>query len=73
MSEGIRSGVNWMRFSKMPRIVPSVIDELGLGKARRADEQRMAAGQNRDDRVFDDLFLAEDDLPDFGALIVSGW
>jgi hypothetical protein len=37
------------------------LDQLGLGKARHADEQRMAAGQKRHQCALDDAFLAEDD------------
>ena len=39
--------------------------ELGLGKARHADEQAMAARQDRDQRIVDDRLLAEDDAPRF--------
>ncbi len=39
-------------------------DELGLGEARHADEQAMAAGQQSDERFLDDLPLAEDDGAD---------
>ncbi len=35
-------------------------DELGLGKARNADQQRVAACEQRDQRALDDAFLAED-------------
>ena len=36
-------------------------DQLGLGEAGNADQQRMAAGQDRHQRVFDHPVLAEDD------------
>jgi hypothetical protein len=35
-------------------------DQLGLGKARHADEERMATGQHCDERALDDVFLTED-------------
>ena len=40
------------------------LDQLGLGEAGHADQQRMAAGQQRHQRAFDDAFLAEDDPAD---------
>ena len=42
------------------------LDQLGLGEARHADQQRMAAGQHRDQRAIDHAFLAEDDRADRG-------
>jgi hypothetical protein len=66
MSDGIRSGVNWMRRACRPSTVPMRIDQLGLGEARDADQQRMAAGQHRDQRVIDHLLLTEDDVADRG-------
>lgn len=38
--------------------------QLGLGEAGHADQQRMAAGQHRDDGPFHHLLLAEDDGAD---------
>ena len=43
------------------------IDELGLGEAGHADEQAVAAGQQRDEHLLDDLRLAEDHRTDGGA------
>ena len=36
-------------------------DQLGLGEAGNPDQQRMTAGQDRHQGVFDHPFLAEDD------------
>jgi len=36
------------------------LDQLGLGQPRNADEQAVAAGQNRDEGAVDDRFLAVD-------------
>ena len=36
-------------------------DQLGLGEAGHADQQRMTAGQDRDQGIFDHPVLAEDD------------
>ena len=41
-------------------------DEQRLGQARHADEQRVAAGENRDEHFLDDVLLADDDLGEFG-------
>jgi hypothetical protein len=64
MSDGIRSGVNWMRLELSPRTVPSVVDQLGLGEAGHADQQRMTPGQDREEGLLDDAFLSEDDIRD---------
>ena len=47
-----------------PQHLAERLDELGLGEARHADEQRMAAAEQRHERLLDDLLLAEDDPPD---------
>jgi hypothetical protein len=38
------------------------IDQLGLGEARDADQEDVAARQDRDQRLLNRLLLAEDDL-----------
>ena len=38
------------------------VDELGLGEARHADEEAVAAGKHRGQRPLDDRLLPEDDL-----------
>ena len=55
MSDGIRSGVNWMRENCAPRIVASVLMVKRLGRARNALDQRVALGQHGDEDLFDDL------------------
>ena len=42
-------------------------DELGLGKSRNADKQRVPAGKYREQRLLDDALLTENDLADLGA------
>jgi hypothetical protein len=37
-----------------------------FGETRHADQQGVAAGQNGDEHLLDDLFLADDDLAQFG-------
>jgi hypothetical protein len=43
MSEGIRSGVNWMRLKLRFSASARVADHQGLGQARHADQQRVTA------------------------------
>ena len=66
MSDGIRSGVNWMRRGIEAEHGAHGLDQLGLGEARHADQQRVAAGQHGDQRLLDHLLLAEDDRADRG-------
>ena len=60
MSEGIRSGVNWMRGNSRPNTVPSASTSFVL-ETGNADHEAVTARQDGDERVFDDLLLAEDD------------
>jgi hypothetical protein len=51
------------------------LHELGLGEARHAEQKRMAAGKDSDERLLDDFVLAEDDRADGrfrGAHILRG-
>ena len=50
------------------------LDQLGLGEAGNAEQEAMAAGQDRDERLLDHLVLAEDDGADrgFGGAHVIG-
>ncbi len=43
------------------------VDQLGLGEAGDADQQSVAAGEDGEYGVLDNLFLAEDHLADLGA------
>ena len=42
-------------------------DEQRLGQAGHADEQAVAAGEERDQQLIDGLLLADDDLAQLGA------
>ena len=44
--------------------MPERLDQPGLGQARHADQQRVAAGQQRDQGLLDHLALAENDRAD---------
>ena len=50
-----------------PQHRPQRLDELGFGQTRHADQQAMAARQQRDERLLHHLLLAEDDLAHGGA------
>ncbi len=63
-SDGIRSGVNWMRRKLTCRVRGQRAGEERLGQAGHALENHVAAGQQRDERLFDERFLANDDFLD---------
>ncbi len=67
ISDGIRSGVNWMRFAASPSTSPSVVTSLVLARPGTPTSSAVTAGQNREQRLFDDALLAEDDLGNFLA------
>ena len=62
MSDGIRSGVNWMRLNSSDRASASVRTIKRLGQPRHADQQAVAAGEDGDQQLLDHLLLADDDL-----------
>ena len=65
MSDGIRSGVNWMRLKSAETAAAQGAHEQGLGRAGDAFEQHMAVGEQPGERVLDGLVLADDGLVDF--------
>ena len=64
MSDGIRSGVNWMRLKSKIQDLGERADQQRLGQPRHADEQAVAAGEQGDQEFLDDSVLADDDLAD---------
>ena len=62
MSPGMRSGVNWMRLNERSQRVRERADEERLGQAGHADEQGVAAREQRHQQPLDGLVLP-DDLP----------
>ena len=64
MSDGIMSGVNWMRRNDRLKIRATVRDEQRLGQPRHADQQDVAPGEQPDQELLDDLALADHDLAD---------
>ena len=64
-SAGTRSGVNWMRL-KLPCIaLGQGRYRQGLGQARHAFDQKMAAGQQRHQHPLQEMILADHDLLHF--------
>ena len=64
MSAGIRSGVNWMRLNVAVDDVGEGADEHRLAQAGHAFEQRVAVGDQADQRLPDEVVLADDDALD---------
>ena len=72
ISEGIRSGVNWMRLNVRCKIARNRADQKRLGEPGHADEQTMAATKEADEQLLDDLLLADDDFADLGCQARGG-
>ena len=66
MSDGIRSGVNWMRLKSRSRMSASVLISSVFARPGHAGDQAMAAGEQRDQHLLDDFVLADDDLAELG-------
>ncbi len=62
MSAGIRSGVNWMRAKSRAEHARQRAHEQGFGDAGHAFDEGVVAGEDGDERLFDDVVLADDDL-----------
>ena len=62
MSDGIRSGVNWMRlnFRSSTRAIEWMSSVLA--RPGHADDQAVAADEQRQQHLVDDLVLADDEL-----------
>ena len=67
MSEGIMSGVNWMRLKERLEDPGDGADEQGLGQAGHAHEQDVSAGKESDQELFNHEILADDRLADLVA------
>ncbi len=67
MSDGIRSGVNWMRRASSPSAMPIVSTSLVLARPGTPTSRRVAAGEDRDQRAIDHALLPEDHGADGGA------
>ena len=62
MSEGIRSGVNWIRLKPTSRILATELTIKRLGQSGHADQQDVAACEDRREDLLDHLALADDHL-----------
>ena len=62
MSEGIRSGVNWMRLKPRSRIRGQRADHQRLRQPRHALQQAVPAGEDGGEHLLDHLVLPDDDL-----------
>ena len=66
MSDGIRSGVNWMRENRRSSDSRHRVDQQRLRQPGRADDQAVAADKERHQHLLDDLLLPDDDLAQLG-------
>ena len=66
MSEGIRSGVNWIRLKPTSRIRAIELTISVLARPGHADQQDVPAGEDRREDLLDHLALADDDLVQLG-------
>ena len=60
MSEGIRSGVNWMRLASSPSTLPSVSTSSVLARPGTPISSACPPDKDGDERALDHLLLAED-------------
>ena len=62
ISEGIRSGVNWMRLKTRPSVCAMVRTMQSFRGAGQAGDQAMAADKQRDQNLVEHFLLSDDDL-----------
>ncbi len=62
MSEGIRSGVNWIRLKPTSRIRAIELTIKRLGQPRHADQEHVPSREDRRQDQLDHLALTDDDL-----------
>ena len=70
MSEGIRSGVNWMRLKHQAERLGNRADHERLRRAGQAGDQAMAADKQRDQNLVEHFLLSDDHLADLGENVV---
>ena len=71
MSDGIRSGVNWMRVELQLEHLRQRLDQQRLGQAGHADDQAVAADEQRQQHQLDDVVLADDELVQLGEDLLA--
>ena len=64
ISEGIRSGVNWMRLNTRPSVCAMVLTISVLAVPGQPGNQAMSADEQRGQDLIEDLILSDDHLPD---------
>ena len=64
-SEGIRSGVNWMRLKEQPKTRPEHAHQERLAQPRHTFNQDMALGQERRQNPAHQRLLTDEHLVDF--------
>ena len=73
MSDGIRSGVNWMRLKLRSSAWASVLTISVFARPGTPIEQGVAAAEDRHQQLVEHLVLPDDDLADFlPQLLVGG-
>ncbi len=66
MSDGIRSGVNWMRLKETSRIWLMELTMSVLARPGTPSEEAVAAREDGGQHLIDDLALADDDAAELG-------
>ena len=64
MSDGIRSGVNWMRLNSQSERLRDGADQQRLRGPGQTGDQAVAADEQRDQHLFEHFVLTDDDAPD---------
>ncbi|MFO1521390.1 MAG: hypothetical protein U1G05_04970 [Kiritimatiellia bacterium] len=67
MSDGMRSGVDWMRLNEEVERPRDGADQQRFGEAGRADEQRVPPAEDGDEHLVDHVGLADDHAGDLRA------
>ena len=65
MSDGIRSGVNWMRLKLSAKRLARGLDHQGFAQAGHAFDQHVAAAKQCGQDLADDLLMAHDYAANF--------
>ena len=70
ISEGIRSGVNWMRVKTRPSVCAMVRTMSVLAVPGRPVMRQWPPDEEPDENLVEDFFLSDDHLPDLGENVV---
>ena len=70
MSEGIRSGVNWMRLKTRPSVCAMVRTMSVFAVPGRPVIRQCPPTKSADENLVEHFFLPDDDLPDLGENVV---